>query len=60
MALVRAQNHWLGEIAVRGGFVRFTMETNSKNPTMKDVNSIYGLKPIYNTFYIYVHSFVLP
>lgn len=30
-----------------------------QNPTTKDVNSIYGLKPIYNTFYIYVHSFVL-
>lgn len=23
---------------------------------LKDVYSIYGLKPIYNTFYIYVHS----
>lgn len=23
----------------------------------KDVYSIYGLKHIYNTFYIYVHSF---
>lgn len=25
----------------------------------EDVYSIYGLKPIYNTFYMYVHSIVV-
>ena len=47
----------VGRWGPRQGFNRFTKKIPTpKAQTMKDVNSIYGLKPIYNTFYIYVNS----
>lgn len=48
------------QITDRGRNTKNNMQTNTKQPILsqlKDVYSIYGLKPIYNTFYIYVYSF---
>lgn len=47
------------QITARGINTNINMQTQ-KQPILsqlKDVYSIYGLKPIYNTFYIHVHSF---
>lgn len=48
-----------GEAGERGGIPKINKQINTKQPILsqlKDVYSIYGLKRIYNTFYIYVHS----
>lgn len=43
-----------------GGGIKPKIKPIQKQPILsqlEDVYTIYGLKPIYNTFYIYVHSF---
>lgn len=43
-----------------GGWWEGLTQTETTNTVIiEDVYSIYGLNPIYNTFYIYVHSIVV-